>query len=85
MVTNQPKTSSGQQPAQQVQVKRTEIPSPTLDNPKRVTIQVQYQLGSLPPRFLYFDKDQWTKEREAAAIKADILKTMAPPGEMVTL
>ncbi len=70
---------------QQVRVTRTEIPTPTLDNPAKVTVQVQYQVGMLPPRFLYFDKKDWTKEKEAAAIKADLNRTMTASGETVTL
>ncbi len=72
-------------PQQQVRVTRTELPTPTLDNPAKVTLQVQYQVGMLPPRFLYFDKEQWTKEREAAAIKGDLNRVMGPAGETVTL
>ncbi len=70
---------------QQVRVTRIELPTPTLDNPAKVTLQVQYQVGMLPPRFLYFDKSQWTKEREAAAIKGDLARVMGPVGETVTL
>ncbi len=72
-------------PQQQVRVTRTEIPTPTLDNPGKVTVQVQYQIGLLPPRFLYFDKADWTKEKEAAKIKLDLARTLAPPGETVTI
>ncbi len=76
----QPKT-----PQQQVRVTRVEIPTPTLDNPAKITVQVQYQIGMLPPRFLYFDKSAWTKEKEAAAIKTDLNRVMGATGEMVTL
>ncbi len=85
MVTQQPKVNQTASPQQQVRVSKIEIAQPTLDNPKRVVYQIQYQAGMLPPRFLYMDKDQWTKEREAAAIKGDLAKTLAAPGEMVTL
>ncbi len=72
-------------PQQQVRVTRIELPTPTLDNPQKVTLQVQYQVGMLPPRFLYFDKKDWTKEKEAAAIKADLTQVTRAPGEIVTL
>ena len=72
--------------ADQVRAIRNVIASsvPNL-KPGKVTVQIQYQLGSLPPRFLYMDKDQWTKEREAAAIKGDIARTMAAPGEIINV
>ncbi len=72
-------------PKTEVRVTRSEIPSPTLDDPKKITLVVQYQVGMLPPRFLYFNKATWTKEAEAAAIKADLKRVMAPMGETVTL
>ncbi len=72
-------------PQQQVRITRSEIPTPTLDNPAKITLQVQSQVGMLPPRFLYFDKAQWTKEREAAAIKADMTRVMQSPGEIISI
>jgi len=70
---------------QQVRVTRTELPAPDIADPNKIIIQVQYQVGSLPPRFLFINKKDWTKEKEAGAIKADIEKTMAPPGETITI
>jgi len=78
-MANTPAKQPDQPAGTQVQVTRTELPTPSLDNPAKVTVQIQYQLGQLPPRFLYMDKSQWTKEREAAAIKADINKVIKPP------
>ncbi len=69
----------------QVRVRRTELPAPSLDNPGKIIVQIEYQVGELPPRFLYLDKAQWSKEKEAALIKADLAKRMGAPGEMITI
>ncbi len=84
-MANTPQKPADQTPAQQVRVTRTEIPTPTLDNPAKVTVQVQYQIGMLPPRFLYFDKSKWTKGIEAAAIMADLSRVIENTGETITL
>ena len=70
---------------QKVQVTRTELPQPTLDDPHKVIVQIQYQVGQLPPRFLYIDKKQWSKEKEAEMIRADLRRTLSPPGETITI
>lgn len=70
---------------QQVSVTRTDLPSPTLDDPKKVIMQIEYQVGALPPRFLYIDKKAWTKEKEAEMIRADIRRTLKPPSETITV
>ena len=59
---------------QQVTIKRTELPAPTLDKPERKIYQVEYRTGELPPRFLYMDVEGWTSEVEIAAIRADLAK-----------
>lgn len=70
---------------QQVRVTRTELATPDLADPLKVTIQIQYQVGMLPPRFLYVNKKEWSKDKEADLIRADIKRTLAPPGETITL
>ena len=72
-------------PQQQVRVTRTELPTPSLADPTAVTIQIQYQVGMLPPRFIYMAKRDWNAAKEALAIKADLAKTLQPPGEMITI
>jgi hypothetical protein len=79
MTTSQP---TGQQ---QVRVTRTEIATPDLTDPHKITLQIQYQVGELPPRFLYIAKKDWTKEKEAALIKADLAKRLSTPGEIITI
>ena len=59
---------------QQVQVTRTLIPAPTVEKPDRQVYQIAYQQGTLPPHFVYIEKDDWTKEKEVKAIQADIKK-----------
>ncbi len=68
---------------QNVAVTRTELQAPDLTDPNRRIMQIQYQVGELPPRFLYVDKKLWTKEKEAELIKADLAKRMSPPGETI--
>jgi len=70
---------------QNVAVKRSELAAPDLANPDRKIIQIEYQVGELPPRFLYIDKKEWTKEKEADMIKKDLAKRMAPPGETIVV
>lgn len=71
--------------AQQVTVTRTLLPNPTLDDPNRKMYQIQYQAGSLPPHFIYIPEKEWTKDKEAKAIKADIDKRMSKAPEIVTI
>lgn len=69
----------------EVRVNRTELPTPDLEDPEKVIIQIEYQVGELPPRFLYINKKEWTKEKEAKMIKEDIEKRLRPPGETITI
>ena len=70
---------------QEVRVKRTELPTPDLEDPNKVTIQIEYQVGELPPRFLFVNKKQWSKEKEAEMIRADIRRRLEAPGETITI
>jgi hypothetical protein len=70
---------------QEVTVKRTLLPTPTIDDPNRKTYQIQYQVGELPPSFVYITEKEWTKDKEAKAIKADMEKRLMPPGETITI
>ncbi len=72
--------------AQEVRiVSRTLMDTPTVDNPLRKVMMVQYQVGELPPGFVYIKKEDYTKEAEAAAIKADVKKRMEKPQETITI
>jgi hypothetical protein len=71
--------------AQTVTVKRTLLPAPDLADPNRKIYQVQYQAGELPPHFIYMPEKEWTKDKEALAIKADIDKRMGSTGEAISL
>jgi hypothetical protein len=70
---------------QQVTIKRQDLPAPDLTDPGRIIVQIEYQVGTLPPRFLYIDKKAWTEAAELAAIKADMSKRMNPPTKIVTI
>ena len=69
----------------QVSIKRTLLPTPTVDDPERKVFQIEYQAGELPPHFLYILEKEWTKEKEIEAIKADIKKRIEAPPEIITL
>lgn len=70
---------------QEVVVHRTLLDTPTVDDPTRRTYMIQYQSGQLPPAFVYLPEKGYTKEKEAAAIKADLAKRMGTTGETITL
>ena len=70
---------------QQVKVSRTLLATPTIDQPDRKVYQIEYVVGELPPHFVYIPEDQWSKEAEAKAIKADIDKRLKATGETITI
>lgn len=70
---------------QEVRVKRTLLLVPTIDDPERKVYQIEYRAGELPPRFLYIQEKEWTKEKEAKLIKASIEKRMEIPEEIITI
>ena len=70
---------------QVVKVTRTSLPTPTIDEPDRKVYQIQYTIGELPPHFVYIPVAEWTIEKEAKLIKADIEKRMKAVGETITL
>jgi len=70
---------------QTVIVKRTLLAAPDLADPGRKIYQIMYQAGELPPHFIYLSEKDYTKEREAAMIKADMAKSMSATPEMLTL
>jgi len=71
--------------AQEVRVRRVLLPTPTIDEPERKIYQIEYQVGELPPAFVYIPEKEWTKEKEAKAIKADMEKRLETPGETITI
>lgn len=71
---------------QEIRVKRNLVPTPTVDDPNRKVFQIEYQVGELPPSFVYIQEKGYTKEKEAAAIKADLDKRMGGAGsETITV
>lgn len=70
---------------QQVTVKRTLLPAPDIADANRKIYQIQYQAGELPPHFIYISEKEWTKDKEAAAIKADLDKRMGATGETISV
>lgn len=70
---------------QEVSVKRTLLPTPTIDDTDRKIYMIEYRAGELPPHFVYIPEKEWTKEKEAAAIKADLAKRLETPTETVSL
>ncbi len=74
-----------QEPPQQVRIKRTDLPAPDLEDPLKIIVQIQYQVGDLPPRFLYLNKKDWSDAKEKELIKADLKKRLETPGQIITL
>ena len=70
---------------QEVRVKRTLLPTPTIDDPNRKIYQIEYQAGELPPHFIYINEKDWTKEKEAALIKADMKKRIEAVTETISI
>ncbi len=71
---------------QEVTVKRTLLNTPTMVDSNRRTYMIEYRAGELPPHFIYIEEKDYTKEKEAALIKADIKKRIEmPPPEVLTL
>lgn len=58
--------------AQDVEITRTLLPSPTIEDPERRVYRIQYRAGELPPAFVFILEKEWTKEKEAQLIRADI-------------
>jgi hypothetical protein len=73
------------QEPQQVQVTRTLLPAPTIDAPDRMVYQIQYQVGTLPPHFVYCEKTKWNEKEEKRLIQEDIKKIMGAKQTIVTL
>ncbi len=60
-----------------------DIPTPA--DPTRKEYIIEYQVGQLPPGFIYITQKEYSKEKEAMLIKADIKKRMETPGETITI
>ena len=73
------------EPTTQVKIKRTELPTPDLADPKKVTVQIEYTVGDLPPRFVYINKKDWTEAAEAKAIKDDLNKRIAGTSQTISI
>ena len=73
------------QEPQQVQITRTLLPAPTIDDPGRMVYQIQYQAGTLPPHFVYCDKAKWNEKEEKRLIQEDIKKQLETRPTIVTL
>jgi hypothetical protein len=70
---------------QQVAVTRTLLPAPSIDEPGRMVYQIQYQIGTLPPHFVYCEKSKWTEKEEKRLISEDLKKQLETKQTFVTL
>jgi hypothetical protein len=70
---------------QEVKVKRTLLPTPTVDEPDRKVYQIEYRVGEMPPHFVYIPEKNWSKEAEAKLIKDDMAKRLKTTEETVTI
>ena len=69
----------------QVTVKRTELLVPTIDDPERKVHMIEYRSGELPPKFIYIPVKEWTKEKEAEMIRADIRRRFEAKEETIEI
>lgn len=65
---------------QDVNVRRVLLPAASPEDLNRKLYQIEYQVGELPPGFVYLEEKKWTKEAEAALIQADIKRRMSGAG-----
>jgi hypothetical protein len=70
---------------QQVAVTRTLLPAPSIDEPGRMVYQIQYQIGTLPPHFVYCEKSKWNEKEEKRLISEDLKKQLETKQTFVTL
>lgn len=73
------------QEPQQVAVTRTLLPAPSIDEPGRMVYQIQYQIGTLPPHFVYCEKSKWNEKEEKRLISEDLKKQLETKQTFVTL
>jgi hypothetical protein len=70
---------------QQVSITRSLLPAPTIDDPKRMVYQIEYQIGTLPPHFVYCEQNKWNEKKEKELIQEDIKKRLETTSTIVTL
>jgi hypothetical protein len=70
---------------QEVEVTRTSIPAPSIDNPSRMVYQIMYRVGTLPPHFVYIEEKAWSDKAEKEAIQADIKKQLETKTTRISL
>lgn len=71
--------------AQEVEVTRSLLPSPTPENPERRVYQVRYKPAGMLPGFIYIEEKDWSLEEETARIKAHIQKRLESKPEKRTI
>ena len=70
---------------QEVTVKRTLLPTPTVDDPERKTYQIEYRVGELAPGFIFITEKEYTKAKEVELIKADIKRRLEVKPETIII
>ena len=71
--------------AQEVDVSRVLLPSPTAEDPARRTYKIRYVAGELPPAYVWLPEKDWTQEKEAEAIKEDIQRRLKHRRETIVV
>ena len=69
----------------EVKVERTLLPAPSIDDSDRKVYMIEYQITGDSTHFIYIPEKEWTKEKEAALIKADMKKRLEITEEIITL
>jgi hypothetical protein len=71
--------------SQEVEVKRTLLPSPTPEDPDRKIYQVLYWASGMLPKQIYILEKEWSKDEETKRIKADIKVRQSSKAERIKL
>jgi hypothetical protein len=66
-------------------ISRQLLAVPALDDPARKVYAVVYQVGELPPGFVYVPEKGYSKEKETAAIKKHFEDRQKIPTETTTI
>ncbi len=69
----------------EVQVTRTKLPLPSIEDPSREVYHIVYQAGALPPHSIFIPVKDWSKAEEAKRIKEDVDKRVKEKPEIITI
>lgn len=63
-----------EKPSEEVKISRTEINVPSATGEPATVLYITYTTKDLPPGLIHISKGEWTPEKEAELIRADLKK-----------